>query len=244
MKRLSVDEKNICVNLEMDVTGVVEYSSRYYWGTNPRNDRYQVLFQVGGLFFEYSRWGSYSGTGTSLYEINEEAYRKAIVQNEQKVPGGTFDDGKTLYSLVKTAKKHLNETVGYAFCHVKSPSPVKAAIQKALCAEKARIKAENIKIDRANQKYARKCGSLARKLGLAFENVLAIGADEAKLKNFILSLAEARERLKEMDAQSAAEIKHELLSCGRARKKAAIDKLGIYIADADPNRLSFDELFV
>lgn len=138
----------------------------------------------------------------------------------------------------------MNETVGYAFCHVKSPSPVKAAIQKALCAEKARIKAENIKIDRANQKYARKCGSLARKLGLAFENVLAIGADEAKLKNFILSLAEARERLKEMDAQSAAEIKHELLSCGRARKKAAIDKLGIYIADADPNRLSFDELFV
>lgn len=194
--------------------------------------------------FEYSRWGSYSGTGTSLYEISEEAYRKAIVQNEQKVPGGTFDDGKTLYSLVKTAKKHLNETVGYAFCHVKSPSPVKAAMQKALCAEKARIKAENIKIDRANQKYARKCGSLARKLGLAFENVLAIGADEAKLKNFILSLAEARERLKEMDAQSAAEIKHELLSCGRARKKAAIDKLGIYIADADPNRLSFDELFV
>ena len=93
MKRLSVDEKNICVNLEMDVTGVVEYSSRYYWGTNPRNDRYQVLFQVGGLFFEYSRWGSYSGTGTSLYEISEEAYRKAIVQNEQKVPGGTFDDG-------------------------------------------------------------------------------------------------------------------------------------------------------
>lgn len=186
MKRLSVDEKNICVNLEMDVTGVVEYSSRYYWGTNPRNDRYQVLFQVGGLFFEYSRWGSYSGMGTSLYEISEEAYRKAIVQNEQKVPGGTFDDGKTLYSLVKTAKKHLNETVGYAFCHVKSPSPVKAAMQKALCAEKARIKAENIKIDRANQKYARKCGSLARKLGLAFENVLAIGADEAKLKNFIL----------------------------------------------------------
>lgn len=184
------------------------------------------------------------GTGTCLYEISEEAYRKAIVQNEQKVPGGTFDDGKTLYSLVKTAKKHLNETVGYAFCHVKSPSPVKAAMQKALCAEKARIKAENIKIDRANQKYARKCGSLARKLGLAFENVLAIGADEAKLKNFILSLAEARERLKEMDAQSAAEIKHELLSCGRARKKAAIDKLGIYIADADPNRLSFDELFV
>ena len=145
MKRLSVDEKNICVNLEMDVTGVVEYSSRYYWGTNPRNDRYQVLFQVGGLFFEYSRWGSYSGTGTSLYEISEEAYRKAIVQNEQKVPGGTFDDGKTLYSLVKTAKKHLNETVGYAFCHVKSPSPVKAAMQKALCAEKARIKAENAK---------------------------------------------------------------------------------------------------
>lgn len=132
--------------------------------------------------FEYSRWGSYSGTGTSLYEISEEAYRKAIVQNEQKVPGGTFDDGKTLYSLVKTAKKHLNETVGYAFCHVKSPSPVKAAMQKALCAEKARIKAENIKIDRANQKYARKCGSLARKWGLAFENVLAIGADEAKLK--------------------------------------------------------------
>ena len=81
-------------------------------------------------------------------------------------------------------------------------------------------------------------------MGLVFENVLAIGADEAKLKNFILSLAEARERLKEMDAQSAAEIKHELLSCGRARKKAAIDKLGIYIADADPNRLSFDELFV
>lgn len=40
------------------------------------------------------------------------------------------------------------------------------------------------------------------------------------------------------------DIKHALLSCGRARKKAAIDKLGIYIADADPNRLSFDELFV
>lgn len=84
MKRLSVDEKNICVNLEMDVTGVVEYSSRYYWGTNPRNDRYQVLFQVGGLFFEYSRWGSYSGTGTSLYEISEEAIGRRLFKMSRK----------------------------------------------------------------------------------------------------------------------------------------------------------------
>ena len=93
------------------------------------------------------------------------------------------------------------------------------------------------------RKYAKECGRTARRLGINFVNVLRMGyEDEAKLKAFKKAMERAQQIVEASDADLQDRLFHEIVECGRDRRKAALASLGV-VVDADVNYMCFDELF-
>lgn len=91
--------------------------------------------------------------------------------------------------------------------------------------------------------YAKECGRTARRLGINFINVLRLGyEDENKLIAFQKAMQRAQQIVEASDADLQNRLYHEIVECGRDRRKAALASLGI-VVDADVNYMQFDELF-
>ncbi len=230
------------INFNAEIQNVIVYNSRYYWGTNPWNRRCEMLFQIGEAYFMYTSWGNYTGCGNSLKEITSEEYKEEASRLRQELPDGHADDGKTVYSLKEKVSDRFENGLCSSDCRLSSESPLKAAYDAAREEASRKQRAEERKKALERKAFARKCGKIARKLGVGFENALAFGGDETELKNFILSLADAREQIREMSSREKKVLYHELFECGRARKRTAMEELGIYIGSADPNRIRLNEL--
>lgn len=83
---------------------------------------------------------------------------------------------------------------------------------------------------KARKEHARKCGVMARKYGIRFEiSLRCFKGNEEDIKNFVESLKKAFG--KDFDD-------HELSECGRARRGAEIERLGIEIGYVDPNHIA------
>lgn len=94
-----------------------------------------------------------------------------------------------------------------------------------------------------HKKYAQECGLVARRLGINFVNVLRLGyEDENKLIAFQKAMERAKQIVEASDADLQNRLYHEIVECGRDRRKAALASLGI-VVDADVNYMQFDELF-
>ncbi len=94
-----------------------------------------------------------------------------------------------------------------------------------------------------HKKYAQECGRTARRLGINFVNVLRLGyEDESKLVAFQKAMQRAQQLVEASPAELQDHLYHEIMVCGRDRKKAALASLGIMV-DADVNHMCFDELF-
>lgn len=94
-----------------------------------------------------------------------------------------------------------------------------------------------------HKKYAQECGLVARRLGIDFVNVLRMGyEDESKLEAFKKEMERAKQIVEASDADLQDRLYHEIVECGRDRRKAALASLGI-VVDADVNHMRFDELF-
>lgn len=91
--------------------------------------------------------------------------------------------------------------------------------------------------------YAKECGRTARRLGINFINVLRMGyEDESKLEAFKKAMQRAKQIVEASPADLEDHLYHEIMECGRDRKKAALASLGI-VVDADVNYMNFEELF-
>lgn len=95
---------------------------------------------------------------------------------------------------------------------------------------------------RSKKEYARRCGRISRRLGLPFVNVLRMGDNEEEAKRHQESLKEAVSIIKKMDASEKEDWEHEL-SCGRARRQAALAHLKVYTGRGDVNHMDFSMLF-
>lgn len=94
-----------------------------------------------------------------------------------------------------------------------------------------------------HKKYAQECGRTARRLGINFVNVLRLGYED---ENKLIAFQKAMERAKQIVEASPDDLRdviyHEVMECGRDRRKAELASLGV-VVDADVNYMRFDELF-
>ena len=233
------------ISFNQTVENIVKYESTYYAGIIPWDRKKDFYFECGGICYCYSSWENYTSCGEALHEISRDSFEKGIRDLIAAIPDGKKDDGKRIHLLEKQETGVFAMTIPVDVCFLKQESPLKAVYDKGKAKAKAAAKAIRLKEERAqkaaNKKYAQKCGKLARKYGLDFGDVLALGTDETTLKNYILALTEARDIIRQMDRKEKDALRHELYECGRARRRAAMEYLGIETL-ADPNRLTLQEL--
>lgn len=106
----------------------------------------------------------------------------------------------------------------------------------------AEKKAEEVKKAQEKKEYARRCGRISRRFGLPFVNVLRMGDNEEEAKKHQESLKKAVSIIKRMEASEKEDWEHEL-SCGRARRQAALAHLEVYTGRGDVNHMDFSMLF-
>ena len=106
----------------------------------------------------------------------------------------------------------------------------------------AKKKAEAEAEAKSKKDYARRCGRIARRFNLPFVNVLRMGDSEEEAKKHQQSLKEAISIIRKMDASEKEDWEHEL-SCGRARRQAALAHLEVYTGRGDVNHMDFSMLF-
>ena len=232
------------IDFNEEVTNSVLYSSRYYRGTNPLCQNVQHLFELDGRFFSYSSHVSYNGSTEWLKEISADEFQREKVTCLSLYPwkDGAYDDGKTMYSL-QVAEEAM-------FCRMLSPQDVQCshpgivAIMEDITADMEAEKKKQEEADYADRKaYAYSCSVVAKRLNMSFVNVIRLGYDdEAKLLAFQESLAAAKNKLAALNKEEREACLHEIFECGRARKLAALESLGVKTFGRDVNYMDFSEL--
>lgn len=113
------------------------------------------------------------------------------------------------------------------------------AIEKAEAEALAKAEAEKASAKRA---YAQRCGLIARKYRIPFVNVLRMGDSESAAEKHAQSLKDAKESLRKMSQREKHELDHEIFSCGRDRKRRALESIGVYLGNGDVNHMDFSML--
>ena len=119
-----------------------------------------------------------------------------------------------------------------------SDDEVAAWREEQMAKKKAEAEAEA----KSKKDYARRCGRISRRFGLPFVNVLRMGDNEEEAKKHQESLKKAVSIIKRMEASEKEDWEHEL-SCGRARRQAALAHLEVYTGRGDVNHMDFSMLF-
>lgn len=250
-------------NLSLNACQFVSVSSSYYRGTNPWDNDTTKFFKLQGsdgmTFWKYHIWGNYTSQGAELMEVSEEVYERGVktllADAEKYNEDGKYDDGEYRHTLVRENEQEIVVSAmvyerygriqfeGTRIETLSPTSPVASFVAEALAeyrtAEEKKRAAEALE----HKKYAKECGLVARRLGVNFVNVLRLGYED---ENKLIAFQKAMERAKQIIEASPADLRdviyHEVMECGRDRRKAELASLGI-VVDADVNYMQFDELF-
>lgn len=212
---------------------------------NGANRAEKELFIVDEVFYFFYVMNRNAKTQTvSLREISKEEYyaRKSEILN-QRPPNGEreWQDGDNSYALKIFRSGTWQRNLPEDDCIFLSENPLKD-LKDAVVAEVTTQRDAELALQKeAKTEFARQCGSLSRKLGIDFVNVLRIGPDREKLMQFDESYQQAILAVQKMSIHEKREI-YDLLRAGRGAKKEALDKLGIKYFDAKVSLMNFDEL--
>lgn len=232
--------------------------SDYFRGTNPWNSNVTEYFQLQGseggtTFWKYHTWGNYTSQGAILQEVSEETYKQGV--KTLLADADKYNDGSYRYTLVQKNEQEVIVSAmvserygkiqfeGTRIEYSSPDSPVAIMLAKALAEYREAEAKKNKEEALEHKKYAQECGLVARRLGINFVNVLRMGYED---EEELLAFKKAMERAQQIVEASPAELRdrlyHEIVECGRDRKREALASLGV-VVDADVNYMSFDELF-
>lgn len=152
-------------------------------------------------------------------------------------------DGKNKFSVKNYYNGTWKRNVPAADCIFLSEDNPLKEIHDAVVSEASVRKAQTEAYDREEKyEYARKCGGLGRKLGIAYVNVMRLGPEKGKLMKFKESYERAIAKAKNMKLSELRGFYADLFRRGRASRKQAMDTLGIQYFEADVNLLVLTEL--
>lgn len=236
-------KEKLFISFTIKIDETVRFSCRT---TNNSNIAEKEIFRVGGYYFFYvfnrtERLNTYS-----LREISKEEYydrRRELLNFRPTSKTYEWVDKSNSFSVKNYYNGYWKRTVPAQDCiFITENNPLKE-IYDAVISESSVRKAQNDAFDREEKyEYARKCGGMGRKLGIAYVNVLRIGPEKGKLMKFKESYERAIKAAESMSLEKARELHNDLFRRGRASRKAAMDALQIEYFDTDVNLLVLDEL--
>lgn len=220
---------------------------------------YKVIFFSGESYWKIERSSSLMGNtpleNGSLSQISQEEYKKQLLtllkeEGESSTRGYYHGFCPTWLTIVTIGKpvwelnlRGVKSVSAFAdsSCHVaKAVAEVQDAVKEvyriayeAECAEKA-------KADKARAAYNYKMGKLARKYGVGFNTARALETPEA-ITAFKIAGEVAATHVATTGAKARKSLMHEILECGRARRREALEGLGICL-ECDVNRIDREDL--
>ena len=239
---METNEK-LFISFTIKIDETVRFSCRTIGNSNIAD---KEIFRVGGYYFFYvfnrtERLNTYS-----LREISKEEFydRKREFMNFR--PNSRtlewVDNSNNTFSVKNYYNGYWKRNVPAQDCiFITENNPLKE-IHDAVISEAAVRKAQSDAYDKEEKyDYARKCGGLGRKLGIAYVNVLRIGPEKGKLMKFKESYERAIKKAESMPLAKARELFTNLRK-GRAFRKEVLDTLQVEYHDVDVNILALDEL--
>lgn len=246
---METNEKSF-INFRINIDETVRFSCRT---SSNNNIAEKEIFRVGSFYFFYvfnrtERLNTYSLREISKDEFYDRKreflnFRPNSRTSEWVDKSNNSFSVKNYYNGSKKNNCYWKRNVPLEDCmFITENNPLKE-IYDAVKSEAAIRKAQTDAFDREEKyEYARKCGGMGRKLGIAYVNVLRIGPEKGKLMKFKESYERAIQKAEEMPLSEARELHNDLFRRGRATRKATMDKLNIQYFDVDVNLLSLDEL--
>ncbi len=236
--------RNIYINFNCKVDETVRYQCRSSDGLKSID---KEIFFIGDKYF-YFLFNKNGKTFTfSLRDISKEEYYVRKAHFFDLRPNGRFgkfrkagDDNEYFIACFKDTEWKKNMPL--SDCILEAPSALKEVYDsvKADLELKRKIAKENEAF--AKKEHARMCSALGLKTGVAYENVLRIGVDEAKVRAFKASYNEAIEKVKTMSLGKLRELQINLFRNSRSKRKEAMEELGIKFFEADVKLLVLSEL--
>ena len=208
-----------------------------------------LLHEANTTCWMFSAWGGANAVVGRLKEISVENYtaikerfEAEAERHAERVLVHKDKEVEVIMSEISEYMLHLTfrgVEISYFTPGTSVATFVASELEKYRAAENEKRAKEALK----HKQYARECGRTARRLGINFVNVLRLGYED---ENKLVAFQKAMERAKQLIEASPADLRsvlfHEIMECGRDRKKAALASLGV-IVDADVNHMCFDELF-
>lgn len=209
-----------------------------------------VMHEAETTYWTFCAWGGTREIVGRLKEISAESY--TAIKNRFEAEAKEYAEKRVLVYKEEAGDEIMTEIMEHMF-HLSyrgieisffTHGTVVANFVADGLAEYREAEAEKrAKEALEHKKYARECGRTARRLGINFVNVLRMGyEDEAKLIAFQKAMQRAKQLIEASPADLRDVIYHEVMECGRDRRKAELASLGI-VVDADVNYMCFDELF-
>ena len=235
-------KEKLFISFTIKIDETVRFSCRT---ENNSNIAEKEIFRVGNYYFFYV-FNRTEGLNTySLREIGKDEYnnRKREFLNFRPT-SKTYEwvDKSNTFSVKNYYNGYWKRNVPAQDCiFITENNPLKE-IYDAVLSEASIRKAQNDAVDKDEKyEYARKCGGMGRKLGIAYVNVLRIGPEKGKLMKFKESYERAIKKAESMSLADARELYNNLRK-GRATRKEAMDALQIEYHNVDVNLLALDEL--
>lgn len=239
-------EKSPFISFELLLNEAVRYQCRSFDRTQISD---QEIFSIDNCYFFYLYNRNGRITTFSLREISKAEYEARKAEFLPRHPnyyttqqyGEWKENGKEFF-------------VGhYKNCPWKKSMPIEdciftsESILKKILEDKYKEVAMqqyySEEADKINRyEYAKKCGALANKLNIAFENAMRIGPNEDNLLEFKYSYNEAIKKIKDQKLSDIRKLHILIFRRGRTSRKNGLDMLGIKYFDADVNLLNLSEL--
>jgi hypothetical protein len=234
----------ICFNLLLNES--VRYQCRSF-------DRTQIsdkeIFSIDNYYFFYLYNRNGRITTFSLREISKAEYETRKAEFLPRHPNyyttqqyGEWKEGNKEFFVGLYKNCPWEKAMPLEDCIFTSESILKK-IYDDKCKEIAMQQYYSEEIDKSYRyEYARKCGGLAKKHNIAFENAMRIGPNEDNLLEFKSSYFEAIKKIQNKSLSEVRKLHILIFRRGRTSRKNGLDLLGIKYFDADVNLLNLSEL--
>ncbi len=233
--------KNLFIKFHVNIDECVRFTSETKDHTHLA---IKDVFSVNGYYFYYVYNRNEKLRTHSLREIDKEEYMTRRKELLNTPPKGVkcWKNNKNIFSLGHYNTGYWERGIPASDCiFITEDNPLKEVHEAVLCETSLRKNQEDMLEKAEKYEYARKCGGLGRKLGIAYQNVLRIGPEKGKLMQFKESYDRAIKKAEAMNLIEARQT-YNGLHLSRASRKLILDKLEIKYFDIDVNLLDLTEL--
>ena len=239
-------EKSEFISFNLLLNESVRYQCRSF-------DRTQIsdkeIFSIDNYYFFYLYNRNGKITTFSLREISKAEFETRKAEFLPRHPNyhttqqyGEWKEGNKEFFVGHYKNCPWEKAMPLEDCIFTSESILKK-IYDDKCKEIAMQQYYSEEIDKNYRyEYARKCGALAKKHNIAFENAMRIGPNDDNLLEFKYSYNEAIKKLQNQSLSELRKLHILIFRRGRTSRKNGLDMLGIKYFDADVNLLNLSEL--